>query len=70
MASGVTEFYCWLLPAGNTQRKNMATENQKDETADSQSENEAPVVAEASEPVEMNRKGLLGRKVGMTQNFY
>jgi len=69
VASGVTEFYCWLLPAGNTQRKNMATENQKDETADSQSENEAPVVAEASEPVEMNRKGLLGRKVGMTQIF-
>jgi hypothetical protein len=51
VASGVTEFYCWLLPAGNTQRKNMATENQKDETADSQSENEAPVVAEASEPL-------------------
>ena len=47
----------------------MATENQKEETADSQSENEAPAVAETSEPVEMNRKGLLGRKVGMTQIF-
>jgi hypothetical protein len=69
VASGVTKFFCWLLPAGNTQRKNMATENQKEETADSQSENEAPAVAETSEPVEMNRKGLLGRKVGMTQIF-
>ncbi len=45
----------------------MAAEDQKDETPESQSESDAPVAA--TEPAEMERKGLLGRKVGMTQIF-
>ena len=39
----------------------------KDETPESQSESDAS--AAAGEPAEMDRKGLLGRKVGMTQIF-
>ncbi len=49
--------------------KNMAAENQKDETPESQSDSDASAVATAPEPAEMGRKGLLGRKVGMTQVF-
>ena len=45
----------------------MAAEDQKDETPESQSESDAS--AAAGEPAEMDRKGLLGRKVGMTQIF-
>ena len=47
----------------------MAAEDQKDETPDSQSDGDASAVAMAPEPAEMGRKGLLGRKVGMTQVF-
>ena len=43
----------------------MAAEDQKDETPESQSETD--VSAAVGEPAEMDRKGLLGRKVGMTQ---
>jgi len=49
--------------------KNMAAEDQKDETPESQSVSDASAVATAHEPAEMGRKGLLGRKVGMTQVF-
>ena len=45
----------------------MAAEDQKDETPESQSESDVPAAIAASEPVEMERKGLLGRKIGMTQ---
>ena len=41
----------------------------KDETPESQSDSDASAVATAPEPAEMGRKGLLGRKVGMTQIF-
>ena len=47
----------------------MAAEDQKDETPESQSDSDASAVATAPEPAEMGRKGLLGRKVGMTQIF-
>ena len=47
----------------------MAAEDQKDETPESQSESDVPAAIAASEPVEMERKGLLGRKIGMTQIF-
>ena len=47
----------------------MAAEDQKDETPESQSDSDASAVATAPEPAEMGRKGLLGRKVGMTQVF-
>ena len=47
----------------------MAAEDQKDETPESQSESDVPAVIAASEPAEMERKGLLGRKIGMTQIF-
>ena len=47
----------------------MAAEDQKDETPESQSESDVPAVIAVSEPVEMERKGLLGRKIGMTQIF-
>jgi large subunit ribosomal protein L3 len=47
----------------------MAVEDQKDETPESQSDSDASAVATAPEPAEMGRKGLLGRKVGMTQIF-
>jgi len=49
--------------------KNMAAEDQKDVTPESQSDSDASAVATAPEPAEMGRKGLLGRKVGMTQVF-
>ena len=47
----------------------MAAEDQKDETPESQSESDVPAAIAASEPVDMERKGLLGRKIGMTQIF-
>ena len=47
----------------------MAAEDQKDETPESQSESDVPAANAASEPAEMERKGLLGRKIGMTQIF-
>ena len=47
----------------------MAAEDQKDETPESQSESDVPAAIAASEPAEMERKGLLGRKIGMTQIF-
>ncbi len=47
----------------------MAAEDQKDETPESQSESDVPAAIAASGPVEMERKGLLGRKIGMTQIF-
>ena len=47
----------------------MAAEDQKDETPESQSESDVPASIAASEPAEMERKGLLGRKIGMTQIF-
>ena len=47
----------------------MAAEDQKNETPESQSDSDASAVATAPEPAEMGRKGLLGRKVGMTQIF-
>ena len=47
----------------------MAAEDQKDETPESQADSDASAVATAPEPAEMGRKGLLGRKVGMTQIF-
>ena len=47
----------------------MAAEDQKDETPESQSESDVPAVIGASDPAEMERKGLLGRKIGMTQIF-
>ena len=47
----------------------MAAEDQKHETPESQSESDVPAAIAASEPVEMERKGLLGRKIGMTQIF-
>ena len=47
----------------------MAAEDHKDETPESQSESDVPAAIAASEPVEMERKGLLGRKIGMTQIF-
>ena len=47
----------------------MAAEDQKDETPESQSESDVPAAIAVSEPAEMDRKGLLGRKIGMTQIF-
>ena len=47
----------------------MAAEDQKDETPESQSESDVPAATAVSEPAEMDRKGLLGRKIGMTQIF-
>ena len=47
----------------------MAAEDQKDETPESQSESDVPAAIAVSEPAEMERKGLLGRKIGMTQIF-
>ena len=58
-----------LADEASTSEKNMAAEDQKDETPDSQSDGDASAVAMAPEPAEMGRKGLLGRKVGMTQVF-
>jgi hypothetical protein len=69
VASGVTDNFVGFCRQRTHSEKNMATENQKEETAESQPESETPAVAEASKPVEMDRKGLLGRKVGMTQIF-
>ena len=47
----------------------MAAEDQKDETPESQSASDVPAEIAVSEPAEMERKGLLGRKIGMTQIF-
>ena len=47
----------------------MAVEDKKVETPESESDTDPSAVATAPEPVEMDRKGLLGRKVGMTQVF-
>ena len=47
----------------------MAAEDNKDETPESQSDSSSSEVVTAPKPVEMDRKGLLGRKVGMTQVF-
>tara|TARA_Y100000385_G_scaffold109095_1_gene113218 strand:- start:272 stop:1156 length:885 start_codon:yes stop_codon:yes gene_type:complete len=58
-----------LADEASMSEKNMAAENQKDETPESQSDSDASAVATAPEPAEMGRKGLLGRKVGMTQVF-
>ena len=58
-----------LADEASISEKNMAAEDQKDETPESQSDSDASAVATAPEPAEMGRKGLLGRKVGMTQVF-
>ncbi len=58
-----------LADEASIREKNMAAEDQKDETPESQSDGDASAVATAPEPAEMGRKGLLGRKVGMTQVF-
>ncbi|MDO7682571.1 MAG: 50S ribosomal protein L3 [Pirellulales bacterium] len=58
-----------LADEASIREKNMAAEDQKDETPESQSDSDASAVATAPEPAEMGRKGLLGRKVGMTQVF-
>ena len=58
-----------LADEASMSEKNMAAEDQKDETPESQSDSDASAVATAPEPAEMGRKGLLGRKVGMTQVF-
>ena len=58
-----------LADEASISEKNMAAEDQKDETPESQSDSDASAVATAPEPAEMGRKGLLGRKVGMTQIF-
>ena len=58
-----------LADEASISEKNMAAEDQKNETPESQSDSDASAVATAPEPAEMGRKGLLGRKVGMTQVF-
>jgi large subunit ribosomal protein L3 len=58
-----------LADEASISEKNMAAEDQKDVTPESQSDSDASAVATAPEPAEMGRKGLLGRKVGMTQVF-
>ena len=58
-----------LADEASISEKNMAAEDQKDETPESQSDSDASAVATAPQPAEMGRKGLLGRKVGMTQVF-
>ena len=58
-----------LADEASIREKNMAAEDQKDETPESQSDSDASAVTTAPEPAEMGRKGLLGRKVGMTQVF-
>ena len=58
-----------LADEASISEKNMAAEDQKDETPESQSESDVPAAIAASEPAEMERKGLLGRKIGMTQIF-
>ena len=58
-----------LADEASIREKNMAAEDQKDVTPESQSDSDASAVATAPEPAEMGRKGLLGRKVGMTQVF-
>ena len=54
-------------------RKNMAAEQDQTDpqagSAEAVAEATAAAPAEQAEPVEMNRKGILGRKVGMTQIF-
>ena len=57
----------WLIKSSAI--KNMAVEDKKVETPESESDTDPSAVATAPEPVEMDRKGLLGRKVGMTQVF-
>ncbi|MGI9446297.1 MAG: 50S ribosomal protein L3 [Pirellulales bacterium] len=58
-----------LADEASISEKIMAAEDQKNETPESQSDSDASAVATAPEPAEMGRKGLLGRKVGMTQVF-
>ncbi len=58
-----------LADEASISEKNMAAEDQKDEAPESQADSDASAVATAPEPAEMGRKGLLGRKVGMTQIF-
>ena len=58
-----------LADEASISEKNMAAEDQKDETHESQADSDVSAVATAPEPAEMGRKGLLGRKVGMTQIF-
>jgi len=58
-----------LADEASISEKNMAAEDQKDETPESQADSDVSAVATAPEPAEMGRKGLLGRKVGMTQIF-
>ncbi len=58
-----------LADEASISEKNMAAEDQKDETPESQADSDASAVATAPQPAEMGRKGLLGRKVGMTQIF-
>ncbi len=58
-----------LADEASISEKNMAAEDQKDETPESQSDSDASSVATSPGPAEMGRKGLLGRKVGMTQVF-
>ncbi len=58
-----------LADEASISEKNMAAEDQKDEAPESQADSDASAVATAPQPAEMGRKGLLGRKVGMTQIF-